>query len=75
MGRVDCPTLSGRAYGIADVKKRDAREEDEDEENGVRFAAIQSRFQNKETVGKTVLLQYKSTYVIRRRKRFWLWRI
>jgi len=35
---------------IADVEERDMTEKDEDDEGAMRFATLESRFENKETV-------------------------
>ena len=35
---------------IADLQEDEIEEEDEDDEDGIRFAVLESRFENKETV-------------------------
>ena len=41
----DCSALSSRV-----VEEVDMTEEDEDDEDGIRFVTLESRFENKETV-------------------------
>ena len=37
-------------YRVGSVEEGDVTEEDEDDEDGIRFVTLQSRFENKETV-------------------------